>query len=74
MYFWKYKIEGWTTETGEYVHEGLIHGNNFTDAVDNLENYYSNEMNSLYIEPVGEEDDPYLLNQQYKINEESVSE
>ena len=60
MYFWKYKIEGWAVDTGEYVHEGLIHGNNFTDAVDNLENYYSNEINSLYIEPVGEEDDPYL--------------
>lgn len=71
MYLWKYKVEGWESEIGNYIHEGLIHGGNFTEAVDNLENYYGNEICSIYIEGVGEENDPYLLNEQYKINEES---
>lgn len=69
MYFWKYKIDGWAEDVGKYTHEGLIYGENFTEAVDNLENYYCNEINNLYIEPIGEEDNPYLLNQQYEINE-----
>lgn len=68
MFFWKFKIEGWEAEVGSYVHEGLIHGENFTEAVDNLENYYGNEMNSLHIEPIGEKNEPYFLSQQYKIN------
>ena len=71
MYFWKYKIEGWETDIGAYIHEGLIHGENFTEAVDNLENYYGNEICSIYIEGVGEKNDPYLLNEQYEINEKS---
>lgn len=62
MYFWKYKIEGWGEDVGEYQHEGLIYGENFTEAVDNLENFYYNEINSLYIEAIGEEGEPYLLN------------
>lgn len=70
MYFWKYKVEGWEAEVGNYIHEGLIHGGNFTEAVDNLENYYGNEIYSIHIEVVGEENDPYLLDVQYKINEE----
>lgn len=74
MYFWKYKIEGWEAEVGDYTHEGLIYGGNFTEAVDNLENYYGNEICSIYIETVGEEDTPYLLNEQYKINEKEVTE
>lgn len=72
MYFYKYKIDGWSDDVGKYVHEGLIYGMNFTEAVDNLENYYCNEIDNLYIEPVGEEDKPYLLNQQYEINGEVI--
>ena len=68
MYFWKYKIEGWKQDVGEYVHEGLIYGENFTEAVDNLENWYNNEISSLSIEYVGEKGEPYLLDKQYKIN------
>ena len=55
MYFWKYKIEGWASDVGEYTHEGLIYGENFTEAVDNLENWYGNEIESLCIECVGGE-------------------
>jgi hypothetical protein len=29
-----------------------------------------NEINTLYIEPVGKEDEPFVLKEQYKINEE----
>lgn len=74
MYFWKYKIEGWRKEVGKYIHEGLIYGENFTEAIDNLENHYGNEICSIYIEGIGERDEPYLLNGQYKINEEEVIE
>ena len=74
MYFWKYKVVGCESEVGEYIHEGLIHGGNFTEAVDNLENYYGNEICNLYIEVAGEENDPYLLETQYKINEKEVTE
>lgn len=70
MYFWKYKVKGWEENIGEYIDEGLIHGGNFTDAVDNLENFYGNEICSIYIEAVGEENEPYLLNERYKINED----
>jgi hypothetical protein len=70
MCLWKFKISGWAKDVGEYEHEGLILGQNFTEAVDNLENYYYNEIQRLYIEPIGEEGEPYLLNKQYKINEE----
>ena len=73
MYLWKYKIEGWDAGVGQYIHEGLIHGGNFTEAVDNLENYYGNEICRLCIEVAGEENDPYLFNQQYKINEKEVT-
>ena len=73
MYFWKFKIEGWASDVGEYTHEGLIYGENFTEAVDNLENWYGNEIESLCIECVGEKDEPYLFNQQYEINEEEVA-
>ncbi len=69
MYFWKYKVEGWEQEVGEYIHEGLIYGENFTEAVDNLENWYGNEISSLSIEYVSEKGEPYLLDTQYKINE-----
>ena len=65
MSLWKFKIDGWDEEIGGYVHEGLIDGENFTEAVDNLENYYGNEINSLCIEPV---DCPYFLSQQHEIN------
>lgn len=74
MYFWKFKIKGWTKDVGEYEHEGLIYGENFTEAVDNLENFYYNEIDSLYIEAIGEEGAPYLLNIQYKINGEVTKE
>ena len=74
MSFWKYKVVGWEAEVGEYIHEGLIHGGNFTEAVDNLENYYGNEICNLYIEVAGEKNDPYLLEAQYKINEKEVTE
>jgi len=70
MYLWKFKISGWAKDVGEYEHEGLVCGKNFTEAVDNLENHYYNEINSIHIEAIGEEDEPYLLNKQYKINEE----
>ena len=68
MYFWEYKIKGWNQEVGEYTHTGLIYGENFTEAVDNLENWYGNEISSLSIECVGGKDEPYLLDKQYKIN------
>lgn len=58
---------------GEYIHEGLVCGMNFTEAVDVLENYYYNEINELYIEPASGEDEPYLLSKQYKINENGES-
>jgi hypothetical protein len=74
MYFWQYKIEGWEENTGHYVHEGLIHGGNYTEAVDNLEDYYGNEIWSIYIECVGDKNEPYLLSQQYEINEKEVVE
>ena len=70
MCFYKYKINGYGEDVGEFIHEGLVHGMNFTEAVDILENYYYNEINDLYIEVVSEEDAPYILNQQYKINKE----
>lgn len=69
MYFFKYKLNGWAEDTGEYIHEGLICGENLTEAVDNLENWYGNEISELHIEYIGEKGEPYLLNTQYKINE-----
>lgn len=72
MYFYKYKVNGYGEDVGEYIHEGLVYGMNFTEAVDILENYYDNEIINLYVEPAGEEDSPYLLNEQYKINKEEV--
>lgn len=69
MYFWKFKIEGFENEVGNYKHKGLIYGENFTEAVDNLENYYGNEICALHIEPIGEVGEPYFLEQQYEINE-----
>ena len=72
MYFWKFKLHGWSEVEGHYTHEGLIYGKNFTEAVDNLENHYYNEIEDLYIEPVGCEGDPYLFSEQYEINEGEV--
>lgn len=72
MYFYKYKINGYGEGVGEYIHEGLVCGMNFTEAVDVLENHYYNEINDLYIEPVSGEDEPYLLKTQYKINEKML--
>ena len=69
MYFWKFTIHGYTVDTGKFTHKGLIYGNNFTEAVDNLENYYCDDICTLFIEPVGEEGQPYFLNTQYEINE-----
>lgn len=69
MYFWKFKLHGWSEVEGHYTHEGLIYGKNFTEAVDNLENHYYNEIEDLYIESVGCEGDPYLFSEQYEINE-----
>lgn len=69
MYFYKYKLNGYGEDVGEFVHEGLVCGMNFTEAVDILENYYYNEINDMHIEVASGEDVPYILNQQYKINE-----
>ena len=74
MCLWKYKLEGYNKEDGLYVHEGLIYGENFTEAVDNIENWYGNSISNIYLESVGEESQPYLLNEQYKINEKEVAE
>lgn len=72
MYFWQYKIEGWEENTGKYIHKGLVLGGNYTEAVDNLEDYYGNEICSIYIERVADKNEPYLLSQQYEINEKEV--
>lgn len=69
MCFWKFTVTGYTPECEEFVHKGLIYGNNFTEAVDNLENYYCNDMCTLSIEPVGEDGQPYFFDTQYEINE-----
>lgn len=74
MFFWKYKVTCYGPDVGLYTNHGLIHGGNFTDAVDNLENYYGNEICNLYIEPSGEENDPYLFDEQYEIDEKEVVE
>ena len=70
MYFFRYKLTGYEQSVGGYTHEGLVYGENFTEAVDNLENYYGNEIEDLYLQYEGEADQPYVLNEQYKINEE----
>lgn len=72
MYFFKFKMNGWEDTVGEYEDEGLIYGENFTEAVDNLENYYGNNINSLYIEAIGDKGELYLFDKQYKINEKEV--
>ena len=35
MRLWEYKITGYETDVGMYKYEGIIHGENFTKAVDN---------------------------------------
>ena len=72
MYLWKFTVNGWGDDVGEYTHKGLVCGENFTEAVNNLENYYYNEINTLYIECCGEENEPYLLKTQYSIKSEEV--
>ena len=63
MYFWKFEISGFNANTGMFTHKGLIYGKNFTEAVDNLENYYCDDIMKLSIEPIGGEDEPYLFNE-----------
>lgn len=70
MYFFKYKIEGWAEDVGEYTHEGLIYGKDLSDAVTRLESWYRGEINKMCIDFIGDEGEPYLINQQYEINEE----
>ena len=70
MRLWEYKITGYGVDVGEFIHEGVIYGQNYVEAVDCLENYYMNEINTLYIEPAGDTDEPFVLKEQYKINEE----
>lgn len=72
MHLWKFKVTGWAEDVGKYQHEGLVCGENFTEAVNNLENYYYNEINTLYIECCGEEYEPYLLKEQHEINGKEV--
>lgn len=69
MYLLKYKIEGWSEDINKFIDEGLTCGKSLTDVVKRLENYYGGEINKLSIEFIGKEDEPYLLNEQYKINE-----
>jgi hypothetical protein len=67
MHLWKFKISGWAKDVGEYGHEGLVWGQNFTEAVDNLENHYYNEIATLYVEPIGDGGTLYLLNNNTKL-------
>lgn len=70
MWLWEYKITGYGPDVGKFTHEGIVYGENFTEAVNNLEDYYMNEIETLYIEPVGEKGEPFVLKEQYEINEE----
>ena len=72
MYLWKFKVHGHADDVGFFEHTGIVCGENFTEAVNNLENYYYNEIDALYIEPCGEEAEPYLLSEQYNINGKEV--
>ena len=54
MRLWEYKITEYGSDVGEFKHEGIMYGENYTEVVDHLENYYMNEINTLYVEPVGE--------------------
>jgi hypothetical protein len=70
MWLWKYKITGYGLDVGKFMHEGVICGENFTEAVNSLEDYYMNEVETLYIKPIGDTDKPFILKKQYGINEE----
>ena len=61
MYFWEFKIVGYSPDIGEYTHKGLIYGKNFADAVSALEEWYGDEICGLAIEPCGEIGQPYLF-------------
>lgn len=63
---YRFKIEGYADDAGEYEHEGIVYGETMTDAVSVLDDWYEDEMCVLTIERATENDEPYLLKTEYE--------
>lgn len=69
--FWKFKMKGYSSDVGEFEHEGLMYGETMADAVSRLEEWYSDELCTLTIECVTEaECEPYILESRYELDKD----
>ena len=61
MYLWRFKVEAY--EDQWIKEEGIIYGECVSDAAINLEKWYGKDnIEYFYIEPIGEENEPYIIN------------
>lgn len=66
--FWKFKMKGYSSDVGEFGHEGLTYGATMAEAVGRLEEWYSDELCILTIEGITEtECEPYILESKYEL-------